>query len=372
MTGRRQRGTRSPTAQAGRQGAGGVRGALAVTRGLGRRLARAFSPPATLGRASGPVGAAAAAARAAAAPCVSGRPRSSSSRPAAACASQQPRSAPASPAAASSPRSFSSRLLGAADRGRGAVTVRPRRCAAAPASVGHLGGRAHRVSTASRAAVSAALRRRRQRRRVAGPRQLRQRGVDRRGQLAERRQPRRRRPARPPRRRRRSPASSLGRPRRCGVGRRLPSAAAPLLDLLVDVEAEQVDQDLLPLRRLGVQELGELALRQHHALVNCSYGSPQPLDLGGHRVRALRQRADGRREQVDDPVVRRRSSPESSSCDARLPGADDALGRRGAPPGSPPYRAPAASKTSRTPASVADGASALRRPRSPPQRGTVP
>ncbi len=39
----------------------------------------------------------------------------------------------------------------------------------------------------------------------------------------------------------------------------------PDLHLLVDLQAQQVDQDLLPGGRLGVQEIGELALRQHHA-----------------------------------------------------------------------------------------------------------
>ncbi|RAO09171.1 hypothetical protein GUI43_03765 [Micromonospora noduli] len=37
-----------------------------------------------------------------------------------------------------------------------------------------------------------------------------------------------------------------------------------LLHVLIDAEAQQVDQDLLPRRRLGVQEVGELPLWQHH------------------------------------------------------------------------------------------------------------
>jgi hypothetical protein len=49
-----------------------------------------------------------------------------------------------------------------------------------------------------------------------------------------------------------------------GVGLLRPGGG-PLLDVLVDVQTQQVDQDLLAGRRLGVQEVGELTLRQDHA-----------------------------------------------------------------------------------------------------------
>lgn len=54
----------------------------------------------------------------------------------------------------------------------------------------------------------------------------------------------------------------------------------PLLHVLVDPEAEQVDQDLLPGGRLGVQEVGELPLRQHHAGGELLVGQPDRVQHG--------------------------------------------------------------------------------------------
>jgi hypothetical protein len=53
------------------------------------------------------------------------------------------------------------------------------------------------------------------------------------------------------------------------------------LHLLVDVQAQEVDQDLLPGRRFRVQEVGELTLRQHHATGELLVGQTHRVQHGG-------------------------------------------------------------------------------------------
>jgi len=74
----------------------------------------------------------------------------------------------------------------------------------------------------------------------------------------------------------------------------LRGVAGPLVGpdhhLLVVLGTEQPQQDLLPLARRGVQEVGELALREHHALAEVLVGQPeQPFHGVGHPRQVLGQ-----------------------------------------------------------------------------------
>ncbi len=97
-------------------------------------------------------------------------------------------------------------------------------------------------------------------------------------------------------------------------------------DATVDVQAEQVDQDALPLGGLGVQERGELALRQHHALGELLVRQADDVlhggvDLGGrageHVTHVLCGQSDVKLGEVE--AVRER-------FETRVPRVDGALG----------------------------------------------
>jgi hypothetical protein len=94
----------------------------------------------------------------------------------------------------------------------------------------------------------------------------------------------------------------------------------------VDLEAQQVDQDLLPVGRLGVQERGELALWQHHALGELLVRQADHLgdglvDLAGRAGQHLAELA------VDLPVVVEPAQVEAAGqrLQAGLPGGHRAL-----------------------------------------------
>ena len=158
-----------------------------------------------------------------------------------------------------------------------------------------------------------------------------------------------------------------------GLGLPLPDAG-PLADLLVDVQAEQVDQDLLPLGRLGVQEPGELALRQHDAAGELLVRQADRVEHGGvHLGRGAGEHgAEAGSPRSAGAVSKRRRSKPGGSCSSpawaveTLPLPSRRTTRVAT------NRAPDASKTSRTRASAADGASAFSIRRRSPQRGTVP
>ena len=190
-------------------------------------------------------------------------------------------------------------------------------------------------------------------------------GLGQRRQLAPRPRPPasrggQRRPARPRRARRRRRRSRSASRLRVAAARASASRctdAGPLADALVDVQAEQVDQDLLPLGRLGVQEPGELALGQHDAAGELLVRQADRVEHGGVHL------GRGAGQHGAEPV-----SPRSAGAASKAAGRSRAAAaparrgrwrpcpcRRGGPPGSRRTARPDASKTSRTLASAGRG-----------------
>jgi hypothetical protein len=105
--------------------------------------------------------------------------------------------------------------------------------------------------------------------------------------------------------------------------------------------------------------------------VNCSYGSPTASTIAPSISAGVPASTSPRSSRLIPVSSRVTSKPGGMSCRPApavltLPRPSRRTTRVAT------YREPADSKTSRTRASVADGASALPMPRLPPQRGTLP
>ncbi|GAA3155868.1 hypothetical protein GCM10020001_094750 [Nonomuraea salmonea] len=143
-----------------------------------------------------------------------------------------------------------------------------------------------------------------------------------------------------------------------------------LADAFVDVGVEELDEQVLAFARLGVQELGEPALRQHHALGEEPVLQPRDaLHLAGDRgppSATGRTTAASRSSSSADAGTDGSSSSSRASAVCTLPLASRLSARTTA------SLRPALSKTRATLAETADGARAWAMTFSLPQRGTVP